>query len=296
MGVMGVVLLVGLAAGLVMMVLSWRRGPIDPQESERWLLRHSPGRLRPWVWAVERRAFGGVAVAIALVLVFGAALALGWLFESIDTSQGFARWDQSAAEWGAVNATERSTDLFSLVTDLGSTGVLVVVMTAVAVIDYIRHRNPVVFLYLLVIGLGISLLNNGLKLAVDRDRPVISQLVGHSGSSFPSGHSASAAACWAAIAFVLTRTFRRRVRVIAAGIAVAVAVAVAGTRVALGVHWLTDVMAGLVVGWTWFFLVTLVLGGRLLRPPVVVDPEVGRGVVAPGDRSGAGVDRSEAVR
>ena len=218
--------------------------------------------------AVDRRVVGGVGVALALGAVFVAALAVGWLFDTIDTDRGFARWDESAAEWGATNATQRSTRAFSAVTDLGSTAVLVVVLTVVAVVDFARRRNPAVFAYLLVLGLGISLLNNGLKLAVDRDRPVIAQLVGHSGSSFPSGHSASAAACWAAVAFVLTRYSARRVRVLAAAAAVVVAVCVAGTRVALGVHWLTDVMAGLVVGWTWFFLVSLAFGGRLLRPGV----------------------------
>jgi undecaprenyl-diphosphatase len=40
---------------------------------------------------------------------------------------------------------------------------------------------------------------------------------------------------------------------------------VAATRVLLGVHWLTDVVAGLVLGWTWFAMVSVAFGGRLLR-------------------------------
>lgn len=44
-----------------------------------------------------------------------------------------------------------------------------------------------------------------------------------------------------------------------------IAFAVAASRILLGVHWLTDVIAGLVVGWTWFLLSTIVFGGRLLR-------------------------------
>ncbi len=44
-----------------------------------------------------------------------------------------------------------------------------------------------------------------------------------------------------------------------------ITVAVAASRVLLGVHWLTDVIAGATVGWAWFFVITLVFGGRILR-------------------------------
>ena len=44
-----------------------------------------------------------------------------------------------------------------------------------------------------------------------------------------------------------------------------ITLAVATTRVLLGVHWLTDVIAGAIFGWTWFVLVTVLFGGRILR-------------------------------
>ena len=50
-----------------------------------------------------------------------------------------------------------------------------------------------------------------------------------------------------------------------AGIAVGIAVAVACSRVLLDVHWLTDVVAGLALGWAWFALCAIAFGGRLLR-------------------------------
>jgi undecaprenyl-diphosphatase len=119
--------------------------------------------------------------------------------------------------------------------------------------------------YLAIIGIGVSLINNALKWTVDRERPDIAQLTGHGGSSFPSGHSAAAAACWAALALVLARRRSRPIRLLTAVVAAAIAIAVAVSRVLLGVHWLSDVVAGLIVGWTWFFLVTIIFGGRLLR-------------------------------
>ena len=58
------------------------------------------------------------------------------------------------------------------------------------------------------------------------------------------------------------------------GAAVAVAIVVAASRALLGVHWLTDVIAGLIVGWSWFFVVAVIFGGRLQRfgDPAVRDP------------------------
>jgi undecaprenyl-diphosphatase len=113
---------------------------------------------------------------------------------------------------------------------------------------------------------------NTTKYIVGRPRPDIAQLTGFSGSSFPSGHAAAAAATLAAVAFLVGRGRSQRVKVIAASLAAALAVGVATTRVLLGVHWLTDVLAGVALGWGWFALCSVAFGGRILRfgQPVVV--------------------------
>ena len=50
-----------------------------------------------------------------------------------------------------------------------------------------------------------------------------------------------------------------------AGAAAALAVSVAATRVLLGMHWLSDVIAGLALGWAWFAVCAIAFGGRVLR-------------------------------
>ena len=50
-----------------------------------------------------------------------------------------------------------------------------------------------------------------------------------------------------------------------AGLAAGIAVAVAASRVLLDVHWLTDVIAGLALGWGWFAVCAIAFGGRILR-------------------------------
>jgi undecaprenyl-diphosphatase len=150
--------------------------------------------------------------------------------------------------------------------------VVLLVLAVVATADFVRRRNREVFLFVAVVGLGQNLLNNLLKIIVRRDRPEVLQLMDAHGFSFPSGHTAAAAACWSAVALVLGRDRPRAVRAVLAGGAALIAVVVATSRALLGVHWVSDVVAGLALGWGWFLLVAVAFGGRRQR---LGDPVVG---------------------
>ena len=121
--------------------------------------------------------------------------------------------------------------------------------------------------------LGQFAITNLIKAIVDRARPALDQLTGFAGSS-SLRHAAAAAATFAVAALLIGRRRSRRTRAVIAGAGVAIAVTVAGTRVFLGVHWLTDVLAGLAIGWAWFALCSIAFGGRLLdfgAPGVLAD-------------------------
>lgn len=245
---------------------------VDQPRAERWLVDHLARvrGVRHLVGAFDRFIWGGALVGLGLLSVLVASTLVGWVLSTVDSRHGFARFDESAAEWGAANATDASTAALRGITNFGGTGYLIAAMATVGLVVALRHRRHdhprwAVLGFLLTVGVGIVIVNNGLKLLVDRDRPTVAHLMNASGSSFPSGHSAAAAACWAAIALVAARRLPVGRRRWAAAGAAAIAVAVASSRVLLGVHWLTDVIAGVVVGWTWFFVVALIFGGRLQR-------------------------------
>lgn len=255
---------------IVLFVASSRRTPLaapTPERAEHWLIVHTAHRpkLQRILRSVDRRVIGGCALAVCLAALGVAAIAVGWILSSVDTDRGFARWDRSVAEGGADNATTFSTDLLRAVTHLGDTTVVAVLLMAVAVVDYRRHRRKAVFGFVVTIAIGVTALNNTLKILVGRDRPTVDHLIGSAGSSFPSGHSATAAAGWAALLLLAERSSPRGARRWLTVAAVLVGFAVAASRALLGVHWLTDVIAGSIVGWTWFFLVAVVFGGRILR-------------------------------
>jgi membrane-associated phospholipid phosphatase len=87
-----------------------------------------------------------------------------------------------------------------------------------------------------------------IKLGVHRARPVMSHAITHAhGYSFPSGHASGAASAYLPIAVLLAGS-RPLVRRVAAGLAVTVCLLVAISRVVLGVHFASDVIAGLALG------------------------------------------------
>ena len=183
----------------------------------------------------------------------------------IRTRTGIARADLPLAEWAAEHATDSSIEIMRFISDFGGTFLVVAVAVAVTAAELLRDRRFVVPAFVALTVAGQFLLSNSIKFVVDRARPTLSPLTGFAGTSFPSGHAVAAAATWACVAFLLGRRRHRHVRAVLLGVAVGIAVAVAATRVALGVHWTTDVIAGLLVGWAWFALCSIAFGGRALH-------------------------------
>ncbi|MET0663083.1 MAG: phosphatase PAP2 family protein [Ilumatobacteraceae bacterium] len=265
------VLLVSLLAGVALVVIGRLHGTkrhpddvIDPQATEHWLVERVENhpRLRRVLSTMDQRVIGGAAVATSFVVLFAAALIVGAVFDTVDTTRGFARWDQSVSQWGPDHATTAAATFLRQLTHLGATGYLLILMAIVGVIDWNRRRNVSSLLFLLTVGVGVMLINNGLKLLIMRERPPGAALLHPAGSSFPSGHSAAAAACWLGIALVVGRWVRPRFRPYISAAAVGIACMVATSRALLGVHWLTDVIAGVFVGWAWFMIVAIAFGGR----------------------------------
>lgn len=101
--------------------------------------------------------------------------------------------------------------------------------------------------YLLVVRGVAAVAGWALKEVVQRHRPSLAHPVAHAaGFSFPSGHALGSAAFYASVAVAAAPRLRRPV---ALTLAVVIPVAVAASRVLLGVHYPSDVVAGLALGW-----------------------------------------------
>jgi membrane-associated phospholipid phosphatase len=139
---------------------------------------------------------------------------------------------------------------------VGSAPVYLVVFAAVAA-WLLWRRLPRQALFVVVTLVGSSVLNAQVKLAVDRSRPVLPDPVAHAnGMSFPSGHAQSAMVAAAVLLLVFLPALRGAWRPVAVVVAVTLVAAIGFARVALGVHYVSDVLAGYVLGAAWVAAMT----------------------------------------
>ncbi len=270
MAVIGVVLGMALLGAVAVGTLAWRLPNLDPAapRAAGRTIRHEVAahpRLRGLVRSrLDAGTMTGLALTVALAIVLGGVVAIGSLLVMVQHNAGLARYDLSAANWGATHASPASTHFLRDVSLFGGTPLMIIIAVGAAVTESVRTKTREVVAFLVLVVAGQLVLQNVTKWIVNRARPDIHRLTGFSGSSFPSGHATTAAATFAAVAFLMGRGRSRRTKALLAGGAAAIAAAVATTRVLLGVHWMTDVLAGLAMGWAWFAISSIAFGGRFL--------------------------------
>ena len=222
---------------------------------------------------LDRTVATGFLLTLAVACALAAGFVLGVLAYLVRSFPALKRVDRSVAAWGYDHRTPLSRHGLDAITQLGNIEVVVVLAVVLAGFDLVRSRNRNRWCgpFLVVVLAGMELITTGVKDLVERTRPALVAAAAHLGPSFPSGHSATAAAFYAAAALVLGRRLGVRGRRLLAAAAVGLAVAVAASRVLLDLHWLSDVVGGLALGWGWFALCAVVFGGRLLRPTAAAD-------------------------
>jgi undecaprenyl-diphosphatase len=188
--------------------------------------------------------------AARLVLGLAAFVLLGWGVGQLWTSV-VDSLELNAARDIAAQRTAALTDVARVLTWAGS-AFLLVPLAVVACLGFARAGLPRQALAVALSLGGAMLISNWIKLLVARPRPPVEHLQAVTGSSFPSGHATQASAFWFSLVFAIAAAGAPpKLTRVAAGLALAVVLVVAATRVYLGVHYPSDVLAGMLLGTGW---------------------------------------------
>jgi len=159
------------------------------------------------------------------------------------------------------------------ITGLGSMVVLVMVTAAAIFYLLLVRRGREALMVLLAVG-GGQVLSSLLKLGIDRPRPeLVSHLVHVQTLSFPSGHAMMSAVTYLTLGVMIAGITPGRItKAYVLFIAVLITLMVGVSRVYLGVHWPSDVLAGWCAGFAWAMLCWLV-ARRFMRRPTDSTPK-----------------------
>jgi undecaprenyl-diphosphatase len=201
----------------------------------------------------------GVFLVIGVVIAIAGTLAFAELGEWVQKGVT-QQFDVAVLEWMRQHHSPLLTQIATELTYLG-TGSVVFMIVAVAALFLWHTEHKHSARLLLAAVAGNIILNGMLKLAFHRPRPdVFEWQTTAVSSSFPSGHAMSATVCYGTVAYLVMRLQKHHWSRVLTGTGAAVLILlICATRLYLGVHYPSDVIAGILVGLAWagFCMATL---------------------------------------
>jgi membrane-associated phospholipid phosphatase len=224
-------------------------GPPGPRRALYSILRFIAAHVRGFWSAFAAFVTLGIIIGAAAAAIFigVAAVVAGGLTQGID---------EAALRWLATHRSPAFDKLMLEATTLGDGIVIVMVVATTSVFLWLTHHRWSVFI--LVVGvIGGKVLNTALKLGYDRTRPSVVEAIDTvSSPSFPSGHAMGAMIAYGSVAYLVSRLEPTpRMRTATWLIAGALILLIGISRVYLGVHYPSDVIAGFLAGLAWLALV-----------------------------------------
>lgn len=210
-------------------------------------------RLRAFIAArFTPGAYLGLHLTVGLAFSLGALWLLGGVTEDVVHHERLTRFDVAVMDWFHMHATPQGSRIFQVITSLGSPITVGALAIVIGVLLFVRRQRVLLVAWIVALA-GGGLLDEVLKVIIRRPRPPYAARFIHRFSfSFPSGHSIGALLCYGMLAYLLVLWLRSRKARIAVVVAAGILVAAIGfSRIYLGVHYFSDVLAGYAAGVVW---------------------------------------------
>lgn len=215
--------------------------------SNFWL-RHVYPRLAPLIATI-----GIVGLASCLLILF----VLAKLAEEVLEREAFS-FDTSFLLWLHQFANPSLDAVMLTITKLGNPSIVVIVAGLTLGILWLRHYREEAKIFAIAC-LGAFILNTGLKLVFSKPRPELwHRLIPETSYSFPSGHALGSMVLYGLIAYLLAIHYPQFAKFIYT-FSVVLITLIGISRLYLGVHWPTDIIAGYGVGFLWLMVCTTML-------------------------------------
>jgi undecaprenyl-diphosphatase len=220
-----------------------------PRDALYTILRFIARHVRGFWAALAAFLTAGIALAGIAAIAFGilAGIVRGGATQALD---------ESVVRWLAAHRSPAMDDIMLEVTTLGDGVVLIMIVAVASVFLWLTKHHWSV--YILLVGMiGGKALNTLLKASFDRTRPSAVEWIDQvSSPSFPSGHAMGAFITYGTVAYLVARLEpTRRLRYATWFIACGIIIAIGISRMYLGVHYPSDVIAGFAAGLAWVAIV-----------------------------------------
>ena len=202
--------------------------------------------------STKRFIIYAVSILILFIIIF-------WRFADKLIEKELHKFDLTIINWVQSFISVKHTKLMEFITFLGST-IAVIVISVLSLFLMLLNKKRWESLFFLIAVLGSSVFNMILKWIFHRTRPTIHPIIQETGYSFPSGHSMVSFVMYGMLTYFLVLFLVKRSAKIITIIFFSVLVLFIGiSRIYLGVHYPSDVIAGFSAGGTWLIICLIFL-------------------------------------
>lgn len=237
-----------------------------------WVKRLKSRYPAVYQWLISRfdpTHFFGLPLLIILSLLLANGMIFSEIAEDVVNSESMVQIDQEVTLFLFARRSQPLSQFLLAMSEFGSQGVSIGMTVVVGLaLLWKRLRWQTLSISLVMIGVGLSI-HYG-KLVFQRVRPLDVAYYQETNFSFPSGHSATVMGLYGWLAYFLIRRISRfRARLAIGFLAVLLVLLVGFSRIYLGVHFLSDVLGGYLVGATWLIVGISIIEWQRFRQQVV---------------------------